>query len=138
MWPFAHPLLPPKVLLLPYCYPHCRSLAHMILRLLSFCYAFTKLVHIARSTPPSLALDELHVFDQQVRHTFTECQAIHTTDSSWKQAQLSLSRGGLGLCSLAYHSTAAFIASISTAGPSSPSLCLYCIHQYCRPCLTFR
>ena len=97
--PFAHPLLPPKVLLLPYCYPHCRSLAHVILRLLSFCYAFTKLVHIARSTPPSLALDELHVFDQQVRHTFTECQAIHTTDSSWKQAQLSLNRGGLGLCS---------------------------------------
>ena len=119
MWPFAYPLLPPKVLLLPYCYPHWKSLAHMILRLLSFCYAFTKLVHIARSTPPSLALDELHVFDQQVRHTFTECQAIHTTDSSWKQAQLSLSRGGLGLCSLAYHSYCS----------------IYCIHQYCRPLL---
>ena len=39
MWPFAHPLLPPNVLLLlPYCYPHWRSLAHVILRLLSFCY----------------------------------------------------------------------------------------------------
>ena len=94
----------------------------MILRLLSFCYAgFTKLIHVARSTPPSLALDELHAFNQQVRHTFTECQAIHTTDSSWKQAQLSLSRGGLGLHSLAHHPTAAFIASISTAGLASPS-----------------
>ena len=82
---------------------------------------FTKLVHVAWSTPPSLTLDELHAFDRQVRHTFTECQAIHTTDSSWKQAQLSLSRGGLGLCSLAHHSTAAFIASISTAGLASPS-----------------
>ena len=85
--------------------------------LLCMCGGFTKLVHVARSTPPSLALDELHAFDQQVRHS----QAIDTTDSSWKQAQLSLSRGGLGLCSLAHHSTAAFIASISTAGHASPS-----------------
>ena len=79
------------------------------------------MVHVAQSTPPSLALDELHAFDQQVRHTFTVRQAIDTTDSSWKQAQLSLSRGGLGLRSLAHHSTAAFIASISTAGHASPS-----------------
>ena len=90
----------------------------MILRLLCMCGGFTKLVHVARSTLPSLALDELHAFDQQERHTFTECQAIHTTD---KQAQLSLSRGGLGLLSLAHHFTAAFIASISTAGLASPS-----------------
>ena len=48
-------------------------------------------------------------------------QAIDTTDSSWMQAQLSLNRGGLGLRSLAHHSNAAFIASISTAGLASPS-----------------
>ena len=89
--------------------------------LLRMCGEFTKLVHVARSTPPSLALDELHTFDEQVRCTFTECQAIDTTDSSWMQAQLSLSRGGLGLRSLAHHSNAAFIASISTAGLASPS-----------------
>ena len=89
--------------------------------LLRMCGGFTKLVHVVRSTPPSLALDELHAFDQQVRHTFTECQTIDTTERSWKQAQLSLSRGGLGLRSLAHHSTAAFIASISTAGRASPS-----------------
>eukprot|EP00731_Ephydatia_muelleri_P034760 Em0075g13a len=89
--------------------------------LLRMCGGFTKLVHVARSTPPSLALDELHAFDEQVRCTFTECQAIDTTDSSWMQAQLSLSRGGLGLRSLAHHSNAAFIASISTAGLASPS-----------------
>ena len=89
--------------------------------LLRMCGGFTKLVHVARSTPPSQALDELHAFDEQVRCTFTECQAIDTTDSSWIQAQLSLSRGGLGLRSLANHSNAAFIASISTAGLASPS-----------------
>ena len=85
------------------------------------CGGFTKLVLVTRSTPPSLALDELHAFDQQVRH-------IHTTDSSWKQAQLSLSRGGLRLCSLALHSTAAFIASISTAGLASQSICTTCLY----------
>eukprot|EP00731_Ephydatia_muelleri_P023608 Em0015g1191a len=60
--------------------------------LLRMCGGFTKLVHVARSTPPSLALDELHTFDEQVRCTFTEFQAIDTTNSSWIQAQLSLSR----------------------------------------------
>eukprot|EP00731_Ephydatia_muelleri_P013994 Em0007g1304a len=33
--------------------------------LLRMCGGFTKLVHVARSTPPSLALDELHAFDEQ-------------------------------------------------------------------------
>ena len=87
------------------------------------CDGFTKLVHVActvHSSIPGIRL-AADIFDQQVRHTFTECQAIHTTDSSWKQAQLSLIRGGLGLRSLALHSTAAFIASISTAGLASPS-----------------
>ena len=51
--------------------------------LLRMCGGFTKLVHVARSTPPSLELDELHTFDEQVRCTFTECRAIDTTDSSW-------------------------------------------------------
>ena len=45
------------------------------------------LVHVACSTAPSFALDELHFLDEQFRHTFTECQAIDTTDSFWLQAQ---------------------------------------------------
>ena len=94
---------------------------YIALILLRMCGGFTKSVHIALSTPSSLALDELHAFDEQVRCTFTECQTIDTTDSSWMQAQLSLSRSGLGLRSLAHHSNAAFIASISTAGLASPS-----------------
>ena len=93
----------------------CDPQIALILLRICMCGGFTKLVHVARSTPPSLALDELHTFDEQVRCTFTECRAIDTTDSSWMQAQLSLSRGGLGLRSLAHHSNAVFIASISTA-----------------------
>ena len=39
--------------------------------LLRMCGGFTKLVYVACSTPPSLALDELRAFDKKVRHTFT-------------------------------------------------------------------
>ena len=37
--------------------------------------------------------------------------------SGWKQAGLSLSRGGLGLRSVAVHSTAAYVGSISSSSP---------------------
>ena len=40
-----------------------------------------------------------------------------TTNSGWKQACLSLSRGGLGLRSVAVHSTATYLGSISSSSP---------------------
>ena len=85
--------------------------------------SFTKLVHIARSTPPSLPFEGLHSFDLQVHQTFTECQAIDTSDCAWQQAQLRLIHGGIGLRSLAYHSPAAFIASVRMAGVASSLNC---------------
>ena len=45
------------------------------------------------------------------------CSAIEVSDSAWKQAQLGLRFGGLGLCSLSCHAaSAAFIASLSSSG----------------------
>eukprot|EP00731_Ephydatia_muelleri_P009839 Em0005g425a len=46
---------------------------------------------------------------------------VDTTDVAWQQAQLSLSRGGLGMRSLSLHSPAAFIASLCSSGYGSPS-----------------
>ena len=40
---------------------------------------------------------------------------------AWQQAQLSLSRGGLGLRSLSEHSSAAYISSLSASGVCSSS-----------------
>ena len=37
---------------------------------------------------------------------------LNTSDTAWQQAQLSLSRGGLGLHHLSLHSPAACIASV--------------------------
>ena len=63
----------------------------------------------------------LEYFDNDVRHCFALSTAVDTTNSAWKQAQLSLSRGGLGLHRLSEHSSACYIASLSMAGMCSES-----------------
>ena len=90
------------------------------LLLLRLCGSFCRLVHLARSTPPSLIVDGLALFDNDVRHCFAECTMVDTSDAAWQQAQLSLSRGGLGLRRLSLHSPAAYIASAVASDCSSP------------------
>ena len=63
----------------------------------------------------------LEYFDNDVRHCFALSTAVDTTNSAWKQAQLSFSRGGLGLHRLSEHSSACYIASLSMAGMCSES-----------------
>ena len=89
------------------------------LLLLRQCGGFCKLVHLARSTPPSLIAEGLEYFDNDVRHCFALSTAVGTTNNAWKQAQLSLSRGGLGLRRLSENSSACYIASLSMAGMCS-------------------
>ena len=91
------------------------------LTLLRMCGGFCRFAHLARATPPSLAMTSLQLFDEDVRRSFSLCTAIDTTDVAWQQAQLSLSRGGLGMRSLSLHSPAAFIASLCSSGYGSPS-----------------
>eukprot|EP00731_Ephydatia_muelleri_P022875 Em0015g458a len=91
---------------------------HVALSLLRLCGSYCRLVHLARATPSNLA-SSLKLFDDEVRKCFSSCFAIGTTNPAWIQAQLSLGFGGLGLRSLAHHSCAAFITSLSTSGCSS-------------------
>ena len=91
------------------------------LTLLRMCGGFCRLAHLARATPPSLAMTSLQLFDEDVRRSFSLCTAVDTTDVAWQQAQLSLSRGGLGMRSLSLHSPAAFIASLCSSDYGSPS-----------------
>ena len=58
----------------------------------------------------------LHLFDEEVRQTFSDSMCIDPSDLFWQQAQLSLSRGGLGLLSASLHSSAAFMSSFSMSG----------------------
>ena len=90
--------------------------SQVALMLLCQCGGFCRMVHIARCTPPSVALEGLHLFDEEVRQTFSDSMSIDPSDSVWQQAQLSLSRGGLGLRSASLHSSAAFMSSFSMSG----------------------
>ena len=83
--------------------------------------SFCKLVHLARTTPPSLSHDSLQFFDKEVRHCFSSCLAVDIPDVHWQQAQLSLSFGGLGFRSLSHHCCAAFISSLAFSGIGSAS-----------------
>eukprot|EP00731_Ephydatia_muelleri_P002494 Em0001g2494a len=86
--------------------------------LLRQCGGFCRLIHLARTIPPSLAGDALSLFDDEMRQCFAECTAVDTPDFTWQQAQLSLSRGGLGLRHVSYHSPAAYLASAVSSGLS--------------------
>ena len=87
------------------------------LLLLRMCSSFSKLVHLARTTPTTLIFEAMQQFDTDVKRCLSSCIAnCITDDSAWHQAQISLSRGGLGLQSLSKHSCAAFIASFYSSG----------------------
>ena len=89
---------------------------HLATLLLRQCGGFCRLIHLARIIPSSLAGDAFSLFDDEVRQCFAECTAVDTSDSAWQQAQLSLSRGGLGLRRVSYHSPAAYLASAVNSG----------------------
>ena len=89
--------------------------------LLRLCGGYCKLVHLARAVPPPFSQSVLQLFDQDVQKCFTSCTGVHPSIAAWKQAQLSLSRGGLGLRSLSHHAPAAFIASLCFSGLGSNS-----------------
>ena len=95
--------------------------------LLRLCDSFCRLVHLVRSTPPSLIGDSLTLLDNDVRHCFAECTMVDTSDAAWQQSQFSLSCGGLGLRRLSLHSPAAYIAS-AIALDCSSSQSKYLLH----------
>eukprot|EP00731_Ephydatia_muelleri_P010167 Em0005g753a len=51
---------------------------------------FCRLIHLARTIPPSLAGDALSLFDDEAQQCFAVCTAVGTPDFMWQQAQLSL------------------------------------------------
>ncbi|KAL5506221.1 hypothetical protein EMCRGX_G007819 [Ephydatia muelleri] len=84
------------------------------LALLHLCSGFCKLIHITSVMPPHLILSAMQCYDVDIRRSFANVTGVDTSDTAWKQAKMNLCRGGLGLCSLADHSSAAYIASFCT------------------------
>ena len=93
--------------------------------LLRLCGSICKLVHLAMATPSTLTCKAFALIDDDIRMSFCRCIDVDTSDTSWQQAQLSPSRGGLGFQPLSRHSSAAFISSLCSSGigmHSSPHL----------------
>ena len=62
------------------------------------------------------------MFDNDIHHAFAECTAVDAFGNSWQQAQISPTRGGLGLHSLSHQSAAAYISSVSASEQCSVSM----------------
>ena len=107
-----------------WCYVHvrCMSSVYVFLCLLIIqgfiCY-----------TPPSQAISALEAFDHNIRATFSKCMVVDTSNQAWQQAELSLSRGGLGIqkvipiCSI--YSMSNLLPQIEHAFSLSPPLVLH-------------
>lgn len=87
------------------------------LHLTRTCASFGKFVYVARTTPPVLIQEALTACDDDVRESLASFAALQLSDTAWSQAQLPLSRGGLGLRSVSEHCAAAYISSHIRALP---------------------
>ena len=57
---------------------------HVAVSLLCICGSYCKLVHLARTTPPSLSCESLKFFDEEVTRCFSTCIAADIPDDHWK------------------------------------------------------
>ena len=70
------------------------------LLLLHRCGSFSKLVHLARTTPTALVFEDFQRFDADVNPCFSNnCIADYISDTAWHKAQLSIPKAVLALLS---------------------------------------
>ena len=93
--------------------------ASKYLALLRQCGGFSRFVHIARCTLLYLVSEVLMMKFASVFSS--ECLSIDTHNVEWQQAQLSWSRGGLGLRSLPQCLSAAYATTFAMSGFASHS-----------------
>ena len=85
--------------------------AQVALHLLRQCASFCKLGYSARVVPPTAHTAALHAMDDAVRACLEQLSGCSPSDASWRQAQLKLRKGGLGLRSAESLAAAAYVAS---------------------------
>ena len=92
------------------------------LLLLRRCASFCKVVFAAHVTPPALHARAMQDFDNRVRACLEELGGLPLSQAAWQQASLKIASGGLGLRSAARHSSAAYVASVSSTAASCQQL----------------
>ena len=95
---------------------------HLEFVLLRSCLALPKIVFILRTTDPSKFWHLLRDFDFTTREAISRILGGAISDSSWQQATLPISMGGLGLRAAEDHAAAAFSISSLSSRPLLRSL----------------
>ena len=75
--------------------------------------SFCKLVYSARTVPTALLQSALHDMSDDVKRALTNIVGTEIDPRGWKQAQIGIKSGGLGLRSAEEHASSAFIACVS-------------------------
>jgi hypothetical protein len=80
--------------------------------LLRHCAGFSKILYSTRTVPPRAHRQALEDYGVQMRQCLDEIMQKPTDERGWKQAQLSIAEGGLGLRNPGRHAGAAYVASV--------------------------
>ena len=86
--------------------------SHVQYVLLRSCFSLLKVMFLMRTTNPSVCLDLWIYFDKIIRDSFSHIVGVGIGDLGWRQAQLPVSKGGLGLRGARDHAAAAFCSSV--------------------------
>lgn len=79
------------------------------------CGGFCRLTYSTRVVPSNMHTATLADFDSFVRRCFTASTAVLLDDQSWRQVQLSISCGGIGLRSAKQHAEATYLSSLASS-----------------------
>uniref|UniRef100_A0A8D8VI75 Reverse transcriptase domain-containing protein n=1 Tax=Cacopsylla melanoneura TaxID=428564 RepID=A0A8D8VI75_9HEMI len=87
--------------------------AHFALHLMKNCLGIPKLLYILRTVPTWKGIDILNRMDLTLKSTLEDLLNVKLNEKEWKQANLPIRHGGLGIRSIIDLSLPAFLASCS-------------------------
>ena len=82
------------------------------LLILRNCGSWCKLIYSTRTVPPSMHLNALHRFKEDLVRGLVRIVGQNITDRNWELAQMSIKSGGVGVRYPVRHAGAACVASI--------------------------
>ena len=89
--------------------------AHYGFYLLKTCFSLPKLLYFLRTTPCFEEVDLLQQYDSIIRKSLSKICNVNFDESSYTQAILPVSKGGIGIASASQIALPAFLASASGA-----------------------
>ena len=89
--------------------------AHYGFYLLKNCFSLPKLLYFLRTSPCFEELDLLQQYDSIIRKSFSKICNVIFNESSYTQAILLVSKGGIGIASASQIALPAFLASATGA-----------------------